>query len=323
MSDRLYTYAVARIRAMEVSLLTGTVIEQLMGFKNEQQCLQFLAERGWGNADTPLETEAILTCEREKTWREMKSLVEDISVFDVLNYADLFHNLKAAVKAAVSSSYPEDIFIEDCAITGEEMLTIIKSKEYYRLPQNMAEAAQQAYETLLHTGDGQLCDVIIDRAALEAIYAAGQAAQDSIIKEYAESQVAVANIKIAVRSQITAKSIEFMEKAMVECDSLEIKTLALSAIKGADALAAYLAGTTYAQGAEALKNSTSAFECWCDNQMIKTIRPQIYKPFGIGPLFAYILGRENEIKTVRIILSGKRSGLSDESIRERVREMYA
>ena len=34
------------------------------------------------------------------------------------------------------------------------------------------------------------------------------------------------------------------------------------------------------------------------------------------------LARENEIKTVRIILSGKANGLSEESIRERIREMY-
>ena len=34
------------------------------------------------------------------------------------------------------------------------------------------------------------------------------------------------------------------------------------------------------------------------------------------------IARENEIKTVRIILSGKQSGFSDDSIRERVREMY-
>ena len=35
-------------------------------------------------------------------------------------------------------------------------------------------------------------------------------------------------------------------------------------------------------------------------------------------LVAYVLARENEIKTVRIILTGKRSGLPEEFIRERV-----
>ena len=56
--------------------------------------------------------------------------------------------------------------------------------------------------------------------------------------------------------------------------------------------------------------------------MIQTMQPQKYEVFSVGPLVAYVLARENEIKTVRIIVSGKRSGLSDDSIRERVREMY-
>ena len=89
-----------------------------------------------------------------------------------------------------------------------------------------------------------------------------------------------------------------------------------------DAICEYLAGTSYAGGADALKESPSAFERWCDNRMIETIKPQKYNSFSVGPLVAYELARENEIKTVRIILTGKQNGFSDEAIRERVREMY-
>ena len=56
--------------------------------------------------------------------------------------------------------------------------------------------------------------------------------------------------------------------------------------------------------------------------MIETIRPEIHNPFGIGPVAAYILARENEIKTVRIILAAKRNNLPEEMLRERVRAMY-
>ena len=46
----------------------------------------------------------------------------------------------------------------------------------------------------------------------------------------------------------------------------------------------------------------------------------------LGLLFtsmaAYVLARENEIRMVRMILSGKRNSLPEDSIRERVREMY-
>lgn len=41
-----------------------------------------------------------------------------------------------------------------------------------------------------------------------------------------------------------------------------------------------------------------------------------------GPLFAYAVARRREADTVRVILSGKRNGLEDGRIRERLRETY-
>lgn len=242
--------------------------------------------------------------------------------FDVLTYPKLFHNLKAAIKEVCTEEKNRHIFYEDVPIPGSAMMEIIKEKDFGRLPSNMQHAAEEAYESLLHTRDGQLCDVIIDKAALEAIYAAGKEAKADIIRDYAESTVGVADIKIAVRSQKTAKSIDFMKRAMAECDSINVDQLSKAALAGMDAIREYLLGTAYAQGAEALADSPSAFERWCDNRIIQTISPQKYNAFTIGPVIAYVIARQNEIKTVRIILSGKLNDLPDDSIRERVREMY-
>ena len=43
-----YTYAVARIRALEVSLFSDSTIDQLIACQNYDQALQFLEEKGWG-----------------------------------------------------------------------------------------------------------------------------------------------------------------------------------------------------------------------------------------------------------------------------------
>lgn len=322
MSDMEFTYAVARIRALEVSLFSAAVIDQLIACPTEESCLQLLSEKGWGDSDTPLEADALLNRETEKIWETMRELHVDMSVFDVFSYPKLFHNLKAAIRETCRKGTHPGIYYEDCAITGQEMEEILQAKEFSRLPDFMSVAAAEAYETLLHTRDGQLCDVIIDKAALEAIYDAGCKSKADIIRQYAEDTVAVADIKIAVRSQRTAKSIEFMKRAMVECKSLSVDQLSRAALNSMEAICEYLAGTAYAEGAEALAQSNSAFERWCDNRIIHTIQPQKYKAFSVGPLVAYVLARENEIKTVRIILSGKANHLSEESIRERVREMY-
>ena len=41
-----------------------------------------------------------------------------------------------------------------------------------------------------------------------------------------------------------------------------------------------------------------------------------------GPVAAYYLARQNEIKMARIILTAKANGFTEEDIRERVRDMY-
>ena len=132
MSDNQYTYAVARIRAKEVSLFSQATIEQLLACKDEKQCLQFLVEKGWGEADTPMEAEAILTREKEKTWELMRELVKDMSVFDVLTYPDLFHNLKAAIKEIATEEKNPNIFYKDTAVSGEEMMEIIFCQRFFQ-----------------------------------------------------------------------------------------------------------------------------------------------------------------------------------------------
>lgn len=317
-----YVYAVARIRSLELSLFSNAMIDQLIACKTYENCLQFLVEKGWGDSDTENDGDAMLTKEREKMWKTMHDLAPDMSVFDVLSYPNLFHNLKAAIKQVVVGKTGADIFYGDCGIDGERMVKIIEDKDYHALPESMQNAARDAYETFVQTRDGQLCDIIIDKAALDAIYAAGQKADNAILRDYAESTVAVADIKIAVRSQRTGKTIDFMRQAMAECKSVSVEKLSHAALNGMDSICSYLEETDYKEGAEALKESSSAFERWCDNRIIETIKPQKYNAFSAGPLVAYVLARENEIKTVRIILSGKQNGFSDEAIRERVREMY-
>ena len=80
-----YTYAVARIRALENSLLTGSVIEQLISCQDEKQCLHLLEERGWGGAEVQADSESVLAREEEKIWEVVKDLHIDMKHFDVLS----------------------------------------------------------------------------------------------------------------------------------------------------------------------------------------------------------------------------------------------
>lgn len=214
------------------------------------------------------------------------------------------------------------MFFDNAEIDGQKMLSIVSDKAWDRLPEHMRDCAREAWDCMAQAGDGQMCDAVIDRGTLLAIMQAAKKADDSLLRDYAETTVAVADIKIAVRSMKTGKNKDFMKRAMAECNTLDIDRLATAAVAGMEEIERYLADTAYAGGAEALSESASAFERWCDNRIIETIKPQKYNPFTVGPIVAYILARLNEIKTVRIILTCKLNQLPEEAIRERVREMY-
>jgi len=321
MADNQYLYAVARIRSKELGLLSKSDIEQLMGCKSEKECVNFLADKGWGRTEHE-STEQMLAAEREKTWELIGELVEDMSVFNTFLYSNDYHNLKAAIKQVYTDYAQGAIYISHGTIEPAVIVEAIREKEFGSLPDYMRACAQEAYQIMMQTGDSQLCDIIIDRAALDTILQKSRESGNEVLAEYGELKVAAANINIIIRSIKTGKDKAFMERAIAECTSLNKEKLINAALEGIDAVYDYLSSTKYADAVDAIKESPSAFERWCDNLIIRHISPQKYNPFTLSPLVAYIIARDNEIKTVRIILSGKRNEIPDSKVRERLRDMY-
>lgn len=320
MADNQYLYEVARIRTKELSLLSADFFEQLLSAPDYETCIRLLKEKGWeGGQD---DWEEMLARERRKTWELMEELLGDTSVFNVFLYANDYSNLKAAVKSCRHRTELSNIYIEQGTVSADTIRKALSENRFEELPEAMQAPAREAQKVLLQTGDGQLCDILIDRAALEAIYKAGKDSGDLFLMLYAELTVACADIKTAVRACRTGKDRGFLMRALASCDSLDKDRLADAAAEGEEAVAKYLDTTEYHEGAAVMKESLSAFERWCDNLLIRRIRPQLYNAFGLGPLAAYVLARESEIKSVRIVLSGKKNQLPEQSIRERVRETY-
>ncbi|MCF2652339.1 V-type ATPase subunit [Anaeromassilibacillus senegalensis] len=316
-----YIYAVARIKARELSLLTQQDIDRLMACKTPAECFRALADKGWGTGGEQT-AEAIFAAETEKTWALMHELLPDLTPFDVLLYPIDFNNLKAAVKCTVTNTEPHNVFMQGGTVDPQKMQLAVRQNDFSLLPDFMAEAASEATQVLLQTRDGQRCDVILDRACLSAIHRAGMESDNALVKALAELKVAVSDIKIAMRAQHTGKSRAFLEESLTPCATLDLAELISAAEKDAEALYAYLGRTDYADAVAPLKAGASAFEKWCDDRqtaLVKEISRQDY--FTIAPLLGYVTARQNEIATVRIIVSGKQNNLPDERIRARLREV--
>lgn len=317
-----YAYAVARVRVKELSLLSRKEAEQLLSCRTYTEALDFLKNRGFGSTAKDNTIAALIDTERAATWSFLHEIVKDAPVLNLFLYENDFHNLKAAIKAHQAGIEPDGIFYPEGTVPQMHIWKAIRDKNYSALPAHLHKAAAAAVDILFKTNDGQECDLIIDKSAMQTILKAGRQSECDLVRQYAELFVALADIKLAARCCRTKKSPAFLNRALADCENLDVNTLAAAASQGVDMLYQYLETTAYADSVPELKQSITAFEKWCDNRIIKCISDQKRNAFTIAPVIAYLLAKENELKVVRIILSGKQNSLNEAVIRERVRMLY-
>ncbi len=319
MRETEYAYAVARIRSNEVSLLTSADMEQLMAASDYAAAVRILADKGW---DIPEKGEKFDIAERElsKAWELIAESAPDASLLEALVIGNDFFNVKAAVKCVFSDREPSECYVYPC-ITDTELITkAVTENDFDILPEFLAKPALEAYEAVSKRESGQLAEIIIDKAALEArIEYAGKAASGLLLR-IAELYAAAANIKTALRCRKTGKSRDFALEAMCGCktDNGELYANAGST----DSMAEYLLTTEYAFLSDSVKKGFTAFEKQCDNSVVSWLESAKYETFGPDPLVAYYYAKQAESKNVRIILSAKASGIPAQAITERVRDIY-
>ena len=314
----LYPYAAARVHALEPSLLGRQELDQLLSAKTYDECLHVLHGFGWEGETA----EELLTGETEKTWTLIGELLPEPQVFQIFRLTSDFNNAKAAVKSVVTGVKAERVFLPGGSVEPEEILKAVRENDFSKLPDWIGVPLKDAQHILLNTRDGQLCDIRLDHAALEAVMTEGEKSDCELLREYAELFVAAADLKIVQRSILTGRPYSFLKEALAECRTLDTGRLTEAAMGGMDSLESYLSLTPYADAIPAMKAGASAFDKWRDDRIMALIQGEKANPFTLGPVAAYYLARQNEIAMVRIILSAKRNGLDGDDVRERLRVMY-
>ena len=322
MRDADYIYAVACIRAKEKTLLNDADIQSMVGMKSEKEVLSYLTEKGWGDGSVGSDMETVLATEEEAQMRLLRTLGVNSEIIDVLFIQELYHNLKAAIKEVRTGLDDGMAFYDHDKYGKDQMLGIIRDKDFEKLPEYMRKIAEEALDFMLTTRDGQRLDMMIDRACLDATIESAKLTKDRFLIEYAETKVLMADIKIAVRAADTRRPLSVIEEALAPVGKLDTKKLAVAAATNRDSVYEFLERVGYHDAVEALKDSFSSFEKWCDDYVMGTLMNQKTNIQSSGPIVAFFLAKQNEIRTARIIMTAKANGFGEDVISERVRKMY-
>ncbi len=319
MKETEYVYAVARIRANELFLLGETSLNSLISSSNIVDAKSILSQNGY---DFTKGINSALSLRMQDAWSLICEVLPLKNALDFLIVKNDFHNLKAALKCLFNNESAEKYMLSPCINDKKEILNIVAERSFDLLPVYMIEAAKTAYDVLVRTMNGQLCEVILDSAALSAEIMLSKNADALELYALCEKKALFANIKTAYRGAKVKKNSDFYEKAICECSLIDKKALSNAAVTGVDSVLEYLKQNSFSELAGVLEVSSVEFEKYCDNEIMTMIEEYKMTAFGILPLAGYYLALEAEVLNVRMILSAFHSGISKNTISERLRRLY-
>lgn len=311
MSTTKYANAVAAVKAMENTLLTRNDLEQFINAPSKAETDSLISAKKGGN-----------TVSLESVWEMIRDYAPDSKELEILLYKNDFHNLKAALKAMISGREPEKYYIRPTNLDLNHLMQTLSAKDYDVLPDFIRDTAEQAYELIVETSDGQLADSFIDTSALSAMQRSSLDFGGDFMQKYANLVTACADIKTAYRLSRMKKNRSFIENAVCGSPELDKDSLVRETLGGTENLLNFLESTVYGDSAELLRESPAKFEKLCDDMIMELAETARMKSFGTEPLIAYYIAVEAEVKNLRIITVCREFGADRETITERMRKLY-
>ena len=320
MKDTNYAYCVARLRANETKMLNSQQMLKLTECKSAEEAINMLYSLGW--TETKGTVNEIISEQSKSLWTLLYESVPDKKELDVLCILNDFFNIKAAVKCHFTAEDPFKYFVYPSSLDLNELTDKINSHDFSSLSKEIGVTAEKAYEAACLTENGQSAEIIVDKGAIDCLCEYSKAKKNSLVNEVCAFLCDTANIKIAIRINALGKSRDFAEIAIGNCSRLDRKTLIEKSLSDKESLFEYLLSSVYKDGVLLFEESSALYEKWCDDSLIKLLSKAKYTAFGFDPVCAYYFAKQNEIKTVRIVLNAIASGLEPDTIKERVRLLY-
>lgn len=317
MRDTDYAYCVARVRAVESTLMKKDDFLKLLSFDKLEDAEKFLLEKHWIDNYSD-DIRDYLAAQKHSLWNILSESVPDKNELEILCVLNDFFNIKVAVKCLVTGVSPENYLVMPTTFDLIAIKERLTDRDFIRLFSDRGETALKAYESAVKSENGQIAEIIIDRAAIDSMAHFAKNSNNKTLSRINSFFCDSANIKIAFRCALTGKDKTFIEEAIGKCCFLSRERLIEEALNGFDSLYNYLISTEYKDGAEAFKENGSAFEKWCDERIIEISSESKYTAFSFSPVCSYYYKKLTEIKNVGLILTGLKNGADMESIRERL-----
>jgi V/A-type H+-transporting ATPase subunit C len=269
------------------------------------------------------QVEQMLKAKRSEVRELFKNLVSDESLVQLLKEKDDFANLRLALRRKLADKGIGTDYSNEGSIAAEQFQEVFEQEDYHYLPMYMQEAIECAVLAYYEDKDVRRIDYVLDMCQAE--YKIGKALElnNIFLEGLFRIQVDLINIRTMLRLKFTESE---ERNVFIPGGYVEEERFKHGLDVGYEAIGSLFFATPYCDVVEsgaaylASQKSFLRLEYNCQEYLNGYLRTTNQITAGPQPVIAYLLLKENEIRTLRFILTAKKNNLDTKLILDRLGE---
>ncbi|MEN3190720.1 MAG: V-type ATP synthase subunit C [Atribacterota bacterium] len=327
-----YTYAVGRIRELEKKLLNKVLLDKLIESSDLSSSINLLIESGLDSYSFDIYNHVDFENSLNKELIRTYKVIKDISPYPFIYYVFAlnydFHNLKVLIKSKYLKKKYTESLSEIGTINIKNLIMAIEEEKFTEIPVSFESAVRKTISEYNKFQDPEIIDLVLDKERYNIISNILKDIEAPFLKKFVKMNIDLNNIITTIRIKIRGEDKVFLKKFLIDKGNLDLKNLIDIFDSPLSSWSAKFAKTDYEKIVEMglksyeIKGSLIEIERLIDNFILNFVKIGRFITFGMEPLVGFIVAKENDVKNIRIILSGKLNKLSPAEIKERIRDVY-
>lgn len=324
------------VRVLEKKLITNSGIDRAVDAPGAMEALRVLSQNSdynFASLSRAEDYEVLLKSELKRVYSVAYGITVHRQVIDVLACKYDYHNVKAAIKERFHKGRtpPPYFNVTDIPSTLVEAAAMGPGESALKsdLPAHLVSAVANAKAVFEKTGNPQSIDISADLDMFSHMLELCGEINSETVTNHVKAQIDFYNVKTLLRAKNMQKGSAFLAECLAPGGMTDSAFFIANYNKTPSAMVPTfyykIFGEAMKKGVEEYEKigNFSSLEKLFDNYLIERVKGSKYITFGPEILYAYLFSKENEIRQIRILVTGKQNGVSAEALKERLRENYA
>ncbi|MBE6083227.1 MULTISPECIES: V-type ATP synthase subunit C [Tissierellales] len=328
MDNSIFINSISHMRVLEARMFSKAKLDSLVDSEDFSDCVRMLQNSYYGKYVNMISYEKGLKLAVEDFYKDMYKLFPLREVVDIMAVKYDNHNLKAIIKGEIYKKDFRDMIIDAGSIPVDVLMNGIKKRNFADIPETISLMIERIFDSYNHKKNPQDIDMEIDKEIYKYMFQIAEKSEMPYLFDFTKCSIDLSNIRMFIRIKAQGKGEEFLKRAFIYGGKLNLDLFVSYINEPLVRFSDKIMYTPYGKWSEGCikkyieTKDLSLIDKFSDDFMTNYLKKAKLISFGPEPIIAYIFAKENEIKAVRIILTGKKNGVDPDIIKERLRERY-